>query len=39
MEKHTVIKIRSRVNGSVKIEIKTEKEFSEVKSIVLKGVC
>ena len=36
MKNKTVIKIRSRLSGSVKIEIKTEKEFSEVKFAVKK---
>ena len=36
MKNKTVIKIRSRVNGSVKLEIKSEKEISKVNFAVLK---
>ena len=36
MKNKTVIKIRSRINGSVKVEIKSEKQISKVKIAVLK---
>ena len=36
MKNKTVIKIRSRVNGSVKLEIKSEKEISKMKFAVIK---
>ena len=36
MKNKTVIKIRSRINGSVKLEIKSEKQISKVKIAVIK---